>query len=133
MAAWPARLPINNNKPVNPDFNPERNMTPPINGRIASECDDLRKLERFVAGPVAGESAQAEHLDEPEVQVDDAQSADRAASVGVVPVLMPLRNQGGEVVALPKAGPRENQQEEAHPQTEHHKQACAEAVIPLVL
>src|SRR5215472_14952582 len=79
---------------------------------------------------VPGETAETKHLHQRDVQVDHADTAYGAAQVQIVPVLMPLGNEGGEVVRLPVFGPRKDEQEEADFKTEGDKQDRRHLVVP---
>src|SRR6516164_808793 len=68
------------------------------------------------------EAAQAEHLHKGNVQIHHADAAHGAANVQIVPVLMELRNEGGEVVRVPIIGPGKDEQEEADLETERDEQ-----------
>src|SRR2546425_11631522 len=64
-----------------------------------------------------GEPAQAEYLHQRDVQVHHPQAADATAHIHVVPIPAQLRDDPGEVVAVPIIRPGKDQQEESDLET----------------
>src|ERR1019366_2534505 len=100
-------------------------------GRIARPTSRLSIVswDRTLA---AGEAAQTEDLHQRNVHVQDPQTADSAAQVGVVPIQTPLRGERKEEAAVPEFGPREDHQKHPQLHAEYDEDERHGDVIPAI-